>query len=86
MYDWHIEDREWVQVPSGNYCCNDGDHHVATVFRNKWGNWGIIITDEPYSKLVRNELFEDAQAAMKRADEILDGAEYSGMKLLPKFY
>lgn len=65
---------EWKQSAKGNFVCIKDDEHVATVFRNKWGTWQIILSGTP-GKLVLDEGFETADAGQARAEEILDGAE-----------
>ena len=68
-------DCEWKQSRKGNFVCIRDETVVATVFRNgpKYA-WQIIINIAGVGEIVENEAFDDAASAMRRAEEILDGA------------
>lgn len=64
----------WVHGVRGNFLCIlDGDL-AATVFSHEWTPWQVILHfPGGTSSILNSERFEDAQAAMARAEAILVG-------------
>lgn len=77
MLDFSDDDREWKPSAKGNYVCIDSNDIVATVFGNHLGIWQIIINTDAGGRLVQDEHFQDPDAGIERAEEILDGADCS---------
>lgn len=65
----------WHESAKGSWCRkNDSSEVTATVFRNSFGAWQIIINLDRLGRLVANEYYPDSTAALDRADAILGGA------------
>lgn len=64
----------WAENSKGNFVMLDDDSLRATVFKNTYGVWKIIVNSDDSGKLVADEYFVDAEDAIERADAILDGA------------
>ena len=86
MLDLYTSEREWKESRNGNYYALENDRLVATVFRNEFGYWFIIINGEPLNSIVADEHFKEAEEGTSRADEILDCAECMLKTLSPKRY
>ena len=61
-----------------NFVCVHNGELVATVFSNEWEPWQVIIHDPTGASILKHENFQDPQAAMSRAEEILDGTSVHG--------
>ena len=64
----------WLENGNGNFVMLDGGSLLATVFKNSYGVWQIIVNSDEGGKLVGDENFESAEDATERADAILAGA------------
>ena len=64
----------WVQDVRANFVCVHNGELAATVFSTPWEPWQVIFHFPTHASIL-NERFDDPQAAMSRAEEILDGAE-----------
>jgi hypothetical protein len=65
---------EWITSHKGNHVCIVNDEIAATVYRNKYEIWQIVINRDGRGFFVVDEYFEDFTAAMMRAEHILQGA------------
>lgn len=65
---------QWAVSIRGNHYLKDGDDLRATVYANRWGGWQIVINGQP-GGFVQGEVFADADDAIDRAEDILDGAD-----------
>lgn len=68
----------WVQDVRGAFVCIDEGELVATVPSTEWEPWQIVMLfpgegASRFASMVLGESFENRQAAMSRAEEILDG-------------
>lgn len=79
----------WVQDVRGNFVCLEQREAVATVFSTPWEGWQIIFHDPPqpgierWAGLLQYESFDNPQAAMSRAGDLLDaGKEHQNCRQL----
>jgi hypothetical protein len=72
----HIAIDDWSETSTGNYSVWSGcDSPLSTVFeKNGW--WGIVIDTDSGCRLV-DEWFNDAEQAIDRATDILNGAPHN---------
>jgi hypothetical protein len=65
----------WVQDVSADFVCIRDGEHVATIFSTQWEPWHIIFHTEQGALIYPLEFFDEPQAAMSRAEEVLDGVD-----------
>lgn len=72
-------DFAWVQDVRAHFVCIHNGELAATVFSTPWEPWQVLIHfPDGTTSILRNERFDDLQAAMSRAEEILDGTSAGG--------
>lgn len=69
-----MTDSNWIKNDNGNFVLLDAGYLRATVFKNTYGVWQIIVNRDDDGKLVADEYFTEPDAAINRADAILAGA------------
>lgn len=84
LADFETEDREWKENAKGNYVCIEERQVVATVFRNAYGAWKIVLKGEIWGRLVADEIFTDPEEAIARAMGVLDGADHHFIHMFPR--
>ena len=76
---------EWRESQNGNFVLFEGEGTIAaTVFKNKYSSWQIIINSQFVGKLVANEYFDDAEMAKLRAVKIFNGADCTYLSIKNK--
>ena len=83
LHTYGLADYEWKEVSTGNYVCISSDELVSTVYRTGLG-WQIIINSDGVGYKVAEEYFDDPNDATERAEDILDGADCTLVKMKPK--
>jgi hypothetical protein len=68
----------WVQDVRANFLCVHNGELAATVFSTPWEPWQVIIHYPADAVILQHESFNDPQAAMSRAEEIIDGTSVDG--------
>lgn len=84
LADFETENREWKENAKGNYVCIEEKQIVATVFKNPYGVWQIVLKGEIWGRLVTDEIFTDPGDAIDRAMDVLDGADYQFIHMYPR--
>ena len=66
---------QWKEKSNGNWVFKENEYTVlATVFKNKYYGWQIIINRPEGGRLVADEGFADSDEAKDRAQDIVEGA------------
>ena len=83
LHTYGLPEYEWIVTANGNYVCIHEDDLIATVF-SKGHEWQIIINSDGVGRIVADEAFNDPNDATERAEDILNGADCTLVKMKTK--